>query len=56
MAPRDYLAEKRSSAVGQYPAAVILGCIDSRVPAEIILDVGIGNTFNGRVAAKISLS
>ena len=33
MAPRDYLAEKRSSASGQYPAAVILGCLDSRVPA-----------------------
>jgi carbonic anhydrase len=33
MAPRDYLAEKRSSAAGQYPAAIILGCVDSRVPA-----------------------
>ena len=48
MAPRDYLAEKRSSAAGQYPAAIILGCVDSRVPAEIIFDAGIGDTFNGR--------
>lgn len=53
MAPRDYLAEKRSSSAGQYPAAVVLGCVDSRVPAEIIFDVGIGDTFNGRVAGNV---
>jgi carbonic anhydrase len=53
MAPRDYLAEKRASAAGQYPAAVILGCVDSRVPAEIVFDVGIGDTFNGRVAGNV---
>ena len=50
----DYLAQKRSSAAGQYPAAVILSCIDSRAPAEILLDVGIGETFNSRVAGNIS--
>jgi len=53
MAPRDYLAEKRASSTGQYPAAVILGCLDSRVPAEIIFDAGIGDTFNGRVAGNV---
>lgn len=53
MAARDYLHEKRSSAAGQYPAAVILGCVDSRVPAEIIFDAGIGDTFNGRVAGNV---
>lgn len=53
MASRDYLAEKRSSASGQYPAAVILGCIDSRVPAEIVLDTGIGDTFNARIAGNV---
>jgi carbonic anhydrase len=53
MAPRNFLAEKRSSAAGQYPAAVILGCIDSRVPAEIVFDAGIGDTFNGRVAGNV---
>ncbi|HKV77645.1 MAG TPA: carbonic anhydrase [Candidatus Sulfotelmatobacter sp.] len=52
MTPRDYVAEKRSSAAGQYPAAVILGCVDSRVPAEIVFDAGIGDTFNGRVAGQ----
>jgi len=52
MASRNYLAEQRFSAAGQYPAAVILGCLDSRVPAEIIFDVGIGDTFIGRVAGN----
>ena len=53
MAPRNYLAEKRASAAGQFPAAVILGCLDSRVPAEIIFDTGIGDTFIGRVAGNV---
>jgi carbonic anhydrase len=53
MTPRDYLGEKRTSATGQYPAAVILGCIDSRVPAEIVFDVGIGDTFIGRLAGNV---
>ena len=53
MAPRDYLGQKRSSAAGQYPAAVVLGCLDSRVPAEIVFDVGIGDIFTGRVAGNI---
>jgi carbonic anhydrase len=51
---RNYLAEQRSSAKGQYPAAVVLGCIDSRVPAEIVFDVGIGDTFNARVAGNVA--
>ena len=53
MVRRDYLAEQRASAKGQYPAAVILGCLDSRVPAEIVFDTGIGDTFIGRVAGNI---
>jgi carbonic anhydrase len=53
MVQHDYLAQKRASAAGQYPAAVILSCIDSRAPAEIILDMGIGDTFNARVAGNI---
>src|SRR5215510_10728145 len=36
--PHDYLAQQRASAKGQYPAAVILSCIDSRAPAETIMD------------------
>jgi len=51
--PRNYLREQRASAKGQYPAAVILSCIDSRAPAEVILDLGIGEVFNARVAGNI---
>jgi len=54
MQGHDYLAQKRASAGGQYPAAVILSCIDSRAPAEIILDAGIGDTFNARIAGNIA--
>lgn len=53
MVPRDYLAAQETSAKGQYPAAVILGCLDSRVPAEIVFDVGIGDTFIARVAGNV---
>ncbi|QCP52708.1 carbonic anhydrase [Trinickia violacea] len=54
MKEQDYLAQKRSSAAGQYPAAIVLGCIDSRAPAEVIFDMGIGDTFNARVAGNIA--
>ena len=54
MHPHDYLAQKRATIAGQYPAAVILSCIDSRAPAEIILDTGIGDTFNARIAGNIA--
>jgi carbonic anhydrase len=50
----DFIAQKQASAGGQYPAAVILSCIDSRAPAEIILDSGIGETFNARIAGNIA--
>jgi carbonic anhydrase len=49
----DYLAQKQATAAGQYPAAVILSCIDSRAPAEIILDARIGDAFNARIAGNI---
>ena len=38
---------------GQYPFAVILSCIDSRVPAELVFDQGIGDVFSARVAGNI---
>lgn len=38
---------------GQYPFAVILSCIDSRVPAELVFDQGIGDVFSVRVAGNI---
>jgi carbonic anhydrase len=50
---RDFLAEQRASANGQHPAAVILSCIDSRAPGEIIMDLGLGDVFNCRVAGNV---
>ena len=52
--PHDYLAQQKATARGQYPAAAILSCIDSRAPAETIMDLGIGNCFNARVAGNIA--
>ncbi len=37
---------------GQYPFAAVLGCIDSRVPAEVVFDQGIGDIFTARVAGN----
>jgi carbonic anhydrase len=52
--PHDYRDQKRTSAGGQYPAVAFLGCIDSRAPAEIIFDTGIGDGFNARVAGNVA--
>jgi carbonic anhydrase len=41
------------TAKGQYPFATILSCIDSRVSAEEIFDLGNGDAFNGRVAGNV---
>jgi carbonic anhydrase len=53
MVLRDYRDQQRTSAAGQFPAAAVLGCIDSRAPAEIIFDAGIGDTFNARIAGNV---
>ncbi|NOJ38430.1 carbonic anhydrase family protein [Bradyrhizobium australiense] len=50
---RNYLREQKASASGQYPAAALLSCIDSRAPAEVIMDLGIGDIFNYRVAGNV---
>jgi len=47
---REELAE------GQEPFAIILGCSDSRVPAEIVFDQGLGDLFVIRVAGNIVAS
>jgi carbonic anhydrase len=49
----DFLAQQRATADGQYPAAVLLSCIDSRAPAETIMDLRIGDIFNCRVAGNV---
>jgi carbonic anhydrase len=50
----DYLAQQRATAAGQFPLAVLLSCIDSRAPAETIMDLRIGDVFNSRVAGNVA--
>ena len=52
-ARRDYSDQIRATAAGQYPFAVVLACIDSRVPVETVFDQGIGDIFAARVAGNI---
>ena len=49
---RDHSEQVRKSATGQFPKAVILSCLDSRVPVEDVFDRGIGDVFVGRVAGN----
>lgn len=51
--PRDMSAQVVATAAGQFPGAVILSCIDSRVPAEIVFDQGVGDLFSVRVAGNV---
>jgi len=50
---RNLLEQVSGTSKGQYPFAVILSCIDSRVPAELVFDQGIGDVFSARVAGNI---
>ena len=49
-------ARRQELAAGQEPFAIILGCSDSRVPAEIVFDQGPGDLFVIRVAGNIVAS
>lgn len=49
---RNHSAQARNSALGQYPKAVILSCLDSRIPVEDVFDKGIGDLFVARVAGN----
>src|ERR1044071_7698382 len=51
--PYVHQARRAELAMGQHPFAIILGCADSRVPAEIIFDQGLGDLFVIRVAGNI---
>ncbi len=53
MRSRDWLAKVSATAGGQYPFAVILACMDSRAPIEIIFDQGIGDVFGIRIASNV---
>ena len=49
---RDHSEQARKSAPGQFPKAVVLSCLDSRVPVEDVFDQGLGDVFVGRVAGN----
>ena len=49
---RNQTEQVKKSASGQFPKAVVLSCVDSRVPVEEVLDQGIGDLFVGRVAGN----
>lgn len=53
MISRDLQGQVKDTSTGQFPFAAILSCIDSRVPAEIVFDQGIGDIFSARVAGNI---
>ena len=50
---RNFPADVKATAAGQYPRAVVLSCLDSRQPIEIVLDQGIGDIFSARVAGNV---
>jgi MFS superfamily sulfate permease-like transporter len=51
---RDFRRQLNAAGKGQHPLAVILSCIDSRSPAELIFDLGLGDIFSVRVAGNIT--
>ncbi|WP_088324096.1 carbonic anhydrase family protein [Polaribacter tangerinus] len=50
---RDHSSQRRMATIGQYPKAIVLSCVDSRVPVEDVFDLGIGDIFVARVAGNI---
>ncbi|WP_237228831.1 bifunctional SulP family inorganic anion transporter/carbonic anhydrase [Rubinisphaera sp. JC750] len=51
---RDLARQVGGTASSQHPSAVILSCIDSRAPAELIFDLGVGDIFSVRIAGNIA--
>ncbi len=52
MLDRNLSHQVTQTATGQNPFAAIVGCIDSRVPGEMVFDQGIGDVFNVRIAGN----
>jgi carbonic anhydrase len=50
---RDLHIQVQNTSDGQFPYAVVLSCIDSRVPVELVFDQGVGDIFSARVAGNI---
>jgi len=51
---RDLVRQVSATSRGQNPMAVVLSCIDSRSPAELIFDMGIGDIFSVRIAGNVA--
>ncbi|WP_164101371.1 bifunctional SulP family inorganic anion transporter/carbonic anhydrase [Candidatus Laterigemmans baculatus] len=51
---RDFNRQLSGAAQGQHPLAVVLSCIDSRAPAELVFDLGLGDIFSVRVAGNVT--
>lgn len=51
--PHAWLEQAEQTARGQHPKAIVFGCIDSRVPAEVVFDQGIGDVFVTRIAGHV---
>jgi carbonic anhydrase/SulP family sulfate permease len=51
---RDLGRQVEATAAGQHPLAVVLSCIDSRTPTELIFDLGVGDVFGVRVAGNVT--
>ena len=49
---RNHRAQIRKATLSQYPKAIVLSCVDSRVPVEDVFDRGIGDMFVARVAGN----
>lgn len=49
---RDHSKQVRNSTLSQFPKAIVLSCVDSRVPVEDVFDRGIGDLFVARVAGN----
>lgn len=54
MASRDLAAQVAATTGGQWPFAAVLGCIDSRVPPELVFDQGLGDLFSVRIAGNFA--
>lgn len=52
LTPRNKSQQIKNSTLSQFPQAIVLSCIDSRVPVENVFDQGIGDVFVARVAGN----
>lgn len=51
---RDFGRLKDATAAAQYPFGVVLSCIDSRAPTELVFDLGLGDIFTIRIAGNVA--